>query len=313
MSDRATHRGRPEPLIDRPGRITGTGRLIVLAFGLVGVSIGLTLMSPDDAQPFVLGLLAILAVIGVITLLASAIGLLRFSGRGTTDDLGKLFMGALGEGVIITSRDGGIIYANRAYADLIGATEASEARALERVMVGNPEAAEALYRITQELGEGRPATEEVRMPVPLAGGEAAGGAHWYRISVRPLPAVNKRKVMIAWTLTDISAERARQESAFQELQHAIDYLDHAPAGFFSAEPDGRSIHELHARRVAGHRPARFDTGAIRLADIVQGDGIALLMPRRPTTRCATAPPSSISTSCVANGQCCPFACSTACR
>ena len=277
MSDRATHRVRPEPLIDRPGRITGTGRLIILAFGLVGVSIGLTLMSPDDAQPFVLGLLAILAVIGVITLLASAIGLLRFSGRGTTDDLGKLFMGALGEGVIITSRDGGIIYANRAYADLIGATEASEARALERVMVGNPEAAEALYRITQELGEGRPATEEVRMPVPLAGGEAAGGAHWYRIAARPLPAVNKRKVMTAWTLTDISAERARQEAVFQQLQHAIDYLDHAPAGFFSAEPDGRIVYmNATLAEWLGIDLTRFDTGALRLADIVQGDGIALL-------------------------------------
>ncbi len=276
MSDRATHTVRPEPLVDRPGRITGTGRLIVLAFGLVGVSIGLTLISPDDAQPFVLGLLAILAVIGVITLLASAIGLVRFGGRGTTDDLGKLFMGALGEGVLITSRDGGIIYANRAYADLIGATEASEARALERVMVGNPEAAEALYRMTQELREGRAATEEVRMPAPLAGGEGTG-AHWYRIAARPLPAVNKRKVMTAWTLTDISAERARQEAVFQELQHAIDYLDHAPAGFFSAEPDGRIVYmNATLAEWLGIDLTRFDTGALRLADIVQGDGIALL-------------------------------------
>ena len=83
MSDRATQPVRPEPLIDRPGgRITGTGRLIVLAFGLVGVSIGFTLMSPDRAQPFVLGLLAMLAVIGVFTLFAGAIGLVRFGGRG---------------------------------------------------------------------------------------------------------------------------------------------------------------------------------------------------------------------------------------
>ena len=36
----------------------------------------------------------------------------------------------------------------------------------------------------------------------------------------------------------MTRERERHESFFQDLQHAIDYLDHAPAGFFSAEPDG---------------------------------------------------------------------------
>ena len=276
MSDRATHTARPAPLVDRPGRITGTGRLIILAFGLVGVSIGLTLLSPDQAQPFVLGLLAILAIIGVITLLASAIGLVRFGGRGADDDLGKMFTDAMGEGVLITSRDGGIIYANRAYAELIGATQAGEARALERVMVGSPEAAEALYRITRELREGRAATEEVRVPSPLSGGEGEG-AHWYRIAARPLPATNKRKVLTAWTLTDISTERARQEAVFQELQHAIDYLDHAPAGFFSAEPDGRIVYmNATLAEWLGMDLTRFEASALKLADIVQGDGIALL-------------------------------------
>ncbi len=276
MSDRATQPVRAEPLVDRANRISGTGRLVILAFGLVGVSIGLTLMSPDRAQPFVLGLLAILAVIGVITLLASAIGLVRFGGRAPNDDLGKMFTDAMAEGVLITSRDGGIVYANRAYADLIGATEASEARALERVMVGNPEAAEALYRITQELREGRPATEEVRMLTPLSGG-AGEGAHWYRIAAQPLPVTNKRKALTAWTLTDISTERARQEAVFQELQHAIDYLDHAPAGFFSAEPDGRIVYmNATLAEWLGIDLTRFEPSALKLADIVQGDGIALL-------------------------------------
>ena len=275
MSDRATHSARSEPLVDRPGRITGTGRLIVLACGLVGASVGLTLMSPAQALPFVFGLLAILAIIGVITLLAGAIGLVRFGSRGQGDDLGRMFTDAMGEGVLITVRDGGIVYANRAYADLIGATEASEARALERVMIGNPEAAEALYRITQELREGRAATEEVRMPAPLDGGE--GGARWYRVAARPLPVSGRLKALTAWTLTDISTERARQEAVFQDLQHAIDYLDHAPAGFFSAEPDGRIVYmNATLAEWLGIDLARFDTGALKLANIVQGDGIALL-------------------------------------
>ena len=89
-----------------------------------------------------------------------------------------MFIDAMGEGVLITGRDGGIVYANRAYADLIGATEASQARALERVMVGNPEAAEAIYRIAQELREGRAGD----------GGGAHGGAACRRRGERAAPA-----------------------------------------------------------------------------------------------------------------------------
>ena len=37
-----------------------------------------------------------------------------------------------------------------------------------------------------------------------------------------------------WSVADVTHERERQENVFQELQHAIDYLDHAPVGFFSA-------------------------------------------------------------------------------
>ncbi|WP_163368318.1 hypothetical protein, partial [Enterobacter hormaechei] len=41
-----------------------------------------------------------------------------------------------------------------------------------------------------------------------------------------------------WTVEDISRDRQNAESAFETLQKAIDFLDHAPAGFFSMEPNG---------------------------------------------------------------------------
>jgi len=56
-----------------------------------------------------------------------------------------------------------------------------------------------------------------------------------RLRVRPLGAAvdagGTRKASV-WTVADVTRERERQENVFQELQHAIDYLDHAPAGFF---------------------------------------------------------------------------------
>jgi two-component system cell cycle sensor histidine kinase/response regulator CckA len=277
MSDRANPSPRIEPVIDRTERIGGAGRLIVLAFGLVGVSIGFALIEPERALPFVLALLGLLAVVGVVTLFASAIGLIRVAGRGNDDSVGKAFVDAMGEGVLITERDGRILYANSAYAQLIGAANAAEVHSLERAFSANADATEAIYRIAQRIREGDVGEEEVRMPERLG---AAGGdsvARWYRISGRPLTSAGRRKAMAAWRIADISRERARQEAIFQELQHAIDYLDHAPAGFLSAEPDGRIVY-LNATLAEwlGIDLARFEAGSLTLAGIVRGDAIALL-------------------------------------
>ena len=91
------------------------------------------------------------------------------------------------------------------------------------------------------------------------------------------PRPPRAKPLAAWTVADITRERAQQETVFQELQHAIDYLDHAPAGFFSAEPDGRIVY-LNATLAEwlGIDLARFEPGTLTLADIVRGDGVALL-------------------------------------
>ena len=45
-------------------------------------------------------------------------------------------------------------------------------------------------------------------------------------------------MLALWTVADVTRERERHENVFQELQHAIDFLDHAPAGFFSADARG---------------------------------------------------------------------------
>ena len=276
MSDRATSTGSAEPAIDRTAGLTGVGRLIVLAFGLVGVSIGFTLIEPGRAQPFILGLLGILAVIGVVTLLAGAVGLLRFAGRGHDESVGKAFVDTMGEGVLLADRNGRIVYANRAYAELMGATSEREVPSVDRAFSGNADAMEAIYRIAQTLRDGQPGTEEIRMPGPISG-EPDGVARWYRISARSISATNRKHALAAWRVADISHERARQEAIFQELQYAIDYLDHAPAGFLSAEPDGRIVY-LNATLAEwlGIDLARFEPGSLTLANIVRGDAIALL-------------------------------------
>jgi two-component system cell cycle sensor histidine kinase/response regulator CckA len=278
MSERANGPAPSEPIIDRSERLTGVGRLLVLACGLVGAALAFAFLQRDRAEPFVLGLLGILAVIGVFTLFASAIGLLRFSGRTQGSDLARAFMDSTGEGVLVADRDGRIIYANRTYADLTGAESERDVRALERVFAGDPAASEAIYRLSQMLRDGRSGEEEVRMPGPLTGiHDGQPGAHWYRINARTLALKSGSKTLAAWSVVDISRDRARQEAVFQELQHVIDYLDHAPAGFFSAEPDGRVVY-LNATLAEwlGIDLAGFEPGGLTLSDIVRGEEVVLL-------------------------------------
>lgn len=278
MSERVGEPAATDPIVDRPDRLTGAGRLLVLACGLVGAALAFAVIQRDAAEPFILGLLGILAVVGVFTLFATAIGLLRFSGQKPVSGLPQAFMDATGEGIVVTNRDGRIVYANRAYADLIGAEAESDVRSIERVFASDPLASEAIYRLSRALREGRASDEEVRILRPLNGSASDDTeARWYRIAVRPLSRTGGPPALVAWTLADISHERTSQETVFLELQHVIDYLDHAPAGFFSAEPDGRIVY-LNATLAEwlGMDLAGFEPRTLMLSDIVRGEEILLL-------------------------------------
>src|ERR1700690_2325340 len=145
MSERATHPIRTEPVIDRGAPVTGAGRLIILACSLVGVSIGFAIISPERSQPFILGLLAILAIIGVVTLFASAAGLIRIGNRPNDESFGKAAADSMEEGVLIADGKGRIVYANRAYGELTGAKSSRDIPSVERAFSGTADATEAIY------------------------------------------------------------------------------------------------------------------------------------------------------------------------
>ena len=115
------------------------------------------------------------------------------------------------------------------------------------------------------------------MPTPLAGGEGSG-ARWYRIAARPLPAANRRRALTAWTLADISA-RARPAGNGVPGAAARHRLSRPRAGrlLLGRARRAHRLPERDAGRMARHRPRRASSaGALTLADIVRGDGVALL-------------------------------------
>ncbi len=214
-----------------------------------------------------------LATVGVFLLFALAAGIVRISGRETASPLIKAVVDGATEGILVTDARGRVVYANAAYLDLVDAADANDVRPVERVFIGDPGVSEAVYRLLKAAREGRRLQEEVRV-----GGHKAGEpGRWLRMRVRPLGAGKREQRLTVWSLADVTRELERHENVFQELQHAIDYLDHAPAGFFSAEGNGNIVY-LNATLAnwLDHDLAQVGSGGLKLGDIVAGEGAALL-------------------------------------
>lgn len=254
---------------DKPGRI---GLILLVAGLLVGAAIALGFIANEWAQPLILGLLALLSVIGVFGLFAFSIGLVQFSGRAARNDLTKAIVDSADDGVVVTEGENRIVYANETYLALAGARGASDIKPVERLFTGRPEVSEAIYRLATAAREGRRLAEEVRLEPALNGRDTVG---WYRIRVSPVR--REGKAAMLWSVSDVTPERERQENAFQELQHAIDYLDHAPAGFLSIDADGE-VPYLNAT-LSGwldYDLARFGSGGLHLDDIATSNAAALI-------------------------------------
>ena len=95
--------------------------------------------------------------------------------------------------------------------------------------------------------------------------------------VRPLGPGKREAKYAVWSIADITRDRERQEDVFQELQHAIEYLDHAPCGFFSVDPAGDIVYvNATLANWLDHDLAEIGSGGLKLTDIVSGDGASLL-------------------------------------
>jgi len=266
----------PAPIVDQSLRPGAIPRLIVFIIVLTGASIVFGIFRERLGDPFLLGMLGVLAMIGVGYLFATAIGFVQIAPRSTTDELSKALVDSMAQGLIVTDNKGRVIYANRAYADMTGATGAADVKTVEGLLSDSPEASPVVARLSAALRDGEPADGEFRLGQAIRAG-AEPGARWYRVRARTFAVPGQRLPLQAWQIADISKERAEQERFFLDLQTAIDHLDHAPAGFFSADADGR-ITYINATLAEWLKIdlAAFTPTTTTLSEVVAGDGMALL-------------------------------------
>jgi two-component system, cell cycle sensor histidine kinase and response regulator CckA len=258
---------------DRTERAGSPGLVLLFAACLVGPIAAFSVLPKDQAGTMVIGLLTILAVIGIFALFGYAVGFFQFSGQAARNDLTRLICDSEPEGAIVTDSAGKILYANEAYMRLSGARDVSQLKAVERLLSGSSDVSESIYRLAQAAREGKRNTEELRLAPPLTGDNEVG---WYRVRVRPLNFSGAKHATL-WSVADVTRERERHENVFQELQHAIDFLDHAPAGFFSCDASG-AVSYMNAT-LAGwldYDLAQVGSGGLELNDFVAGGGAVLL-------------------------------------
>ncbi|TIO72160.1 MAG: hybrid sensor histidine kinase/response regulator, partial [Mesorhizobium sp.] len=79
----------PVPIVDQNTRPGAIARLIIFIVVLTGAAVVFGLFRERLGDPFLLGMLGVLAMIGVGFLFATAIGFVQIAPRSTGDELSK--------------------------------------------------------------------------------------------------------------------------------------------------------------------------------------------------------------------------------
>jgi len=258
----------------KPGAVL---RLVVLALVLALTAAAFVWFRDQLDNEIVLGILGVLAMAGIFFLASALIGFVEVMPGDRADPVSRAVVDSYPEGVVITDRKGRILYANAAYGRLAGAETSADVPSIEHLLSKSRESTEAVYRLTNGLMEGKGGHEEFRLSRPLGPVDGKASAWWYRLKARPLKQVEGFGQLFVWEIADITAERGEQEQFFRELQNAIDYLDHAPAGFFSAGRKGEILY-VNATLAdwLGIDLTKFEPGSLKIRDICAGEGLARL-------------------------------------
>jgi two-component system cell cycle sensor histidine kinase/response regulator CckA len=178
----------PSPLLSRTRTISGLWRVVALAAAFIVVAVVISTLGEYIPPDVILVFVGLLAVVGVFCLFALTAGIFRFSSPEETQTLSRAIVDSLPFGAVVSDRDGRISYVNAQYGELAGGVSEGAPVGVPRLFAGQPEASEAIYRLSRAARDGRPATEDVRLVGGL-GGSLGGSSKpvWYRLAVRALP------------------------------------------------------------------------------------------------------------------------------
>ena len=256
------------------GGVHEAGFVPVIAAAIAAGALVLALVASPAGEPLLLTLMSVLAMVGLFALFGYAAGHIRVGERVRDDDLIRAFANNLDDGVLVTRRDGRPLYANKAMTRLVGTTAAGEVNALEGLFAGDSKAAAAYFRLERAASRREPWREDIEL--------AAAGqpTRLVRVAHRPCTVPGQERdlgPMILWTISDVTAERARQASAVETLEAVLERMDSLPAGLMEVDSRG-TVMRLNATflRWLGLEPQSLSDRGLRLPDIVSAEGAELI-------------------------------------
>src|SRR5437764_4753629 len=111
------------------GRRGGSVLLVLLvALAVVGAALAFMWLGRARAEPYILGSLALLAMLGLFMLFALAAGIVQFADRSVDDPVIRKVADGAFDGVVVTDPRGHVLYANPAYLALTGAETMQDVR-----------------------------------------------------------------------------------------------------------------------------------------------------------------------------------------
>lgn len=262
--------------MDQRSKSKPATKLIIISLVMIAFSVAFFLFREQIAGEVMILALAILGILGIFFLVSLITGLIGFAPKSNPDPLALSVLDGLSQAILISDQKDRVVYGNEAYKKLLGAREEGELNSVGAVLSHDANATEAVYRLSSAIRDNRIAKEEFRLTASIDPAFVDEGARWYRLVARPFE-TDGQSGLIAWELADITDDREDQEKVFKELQYAIDYLDHAPVGFFSANHDGEILY-LNATLAdwLSIDLTGFQSGKMTIPQIVAGEGIALI-------------------------------------
>tara|TARA_R110002110_G_scaffold284986_1_gene499056 strand:+ start:31341 stop:33881 length:2541 start_codon:yes stop_codon:yes gene_type:complete len=132
----------------------------------------------------------------------------------------------------VVDPNGRAVFSNAGYQSMFPDSDhAPLARLGERIGSG-PETSERLGRLTSAVANNVPMTDEIQVP------DTGDAITWLRISAYPLADVPGAAL---WAVEDISARRRMEQTIHEEQAKLVDFLEHAPIGFYSVDQDGHFL------------------------------------------------------------------------
>lgn len=280
MGDRKTLKiggGPLDPLVaaDGFGGFLST-IFVVLALGAVVFAT----LSSGSGEPLILTCLALLAMLGMFFVFGVFAGHIRIGARMPAGDVLKAATETGSDAWFISHANGSALYWNSATEALFGKSGGGPVAAIETICAGDPEAAQALFRLVRAAERGETRREDIRVKLF----DVASRPSWLRLTVRPFSVPERaahdtagRNTMTFWQVTDISDDKLREAERIGNLESALTAFDTMPAGFVAVSRDGVVTHiNASFEEWLGYTRGSLRVRGQKLPELAGEDGARLL-------------------------------------